>query len=101
MGFGAILGTLVGVSVAAAQSPQGLGVPDVLNLVGFGAGAGALVAWGSQKEKVLNHASRLKVLEDDRVTRHEFDTMGGNIRNIERDMRQVREMLERRQRPRD
>lgn len=76
-------------------------LPDLLSGIGFTAGAGALVAWGTQKEKVRGQGERLKVLEDDRVTRSEFETMGGTIRNIESDVRQIRDLLvERRSRPR-
>lgn len=98
---GALLGTMGCVALAAAQGPLTAPATDWLSFVGFGSGAGALIAWGTQKERVEAHSKRLDKLEDDRVTRPEFETMGQTIRNIEVDIRQVREMLERRQRPRD
>lgn len=95
--LGAALGTVAYVTVLAAQTSGGpVTLPDLLSGVGFTAGAGALVAWGTQKEKVRGLGDRLKVVEDDRVTRPEFETMGGSIRNLESDVRQIREMLERR-----
>lgn len=98
---GALLASLSYVTVLAAQGQPIVNLPDLFSGIGFTAGAGALVAWGSQKEQVKGHGKRLDHLEDDRVTRNEFETMGGTIRNIESDVRQIREMLERRQRPRD
>lgn len=97
---GALLASLAYVSILAAQGQNLVTLPDLLSGIGFTAGAGALIAWGSQKEQVKGHSERLDKLEDDRVTRHEFETMGGTIRNIESDVRQIREMLERRQSPR-
>ena|SRR6478609_3982922 len=98
---GALLGAVGCATALAAQTGQGVAVNDLLNVVGVGTGMGALVAWGTQKEKVAGHDLRIKKLEDDRVTRPEFEAMGGTIRNIEHDLRQVREMLERRTHARD
>lgn len=98
---GALVGAMGCVSLAAAQGPLTANTTDWLSFVGFGSGAGALIAWGAQKEKVTSHSRRLDALEDDRVTRPEFETLGGNIRQIESDIRQVRDLLERRLRPRD
>lgn len=98
--LGALVGSAACVSTAAAQAGV-VSLPDLLSGIGFTAGAGALIAWGTQKEKVTSHGRRLDVVEQDRVTREEFATMGATIRNIEHDIRQVREMLERRYRPRD
>lgn len=99
MVFGALVGAVGCVTVVSAQTQGAIG-PDLFNLVGFASGAGALIAWGTQTEKVKGHGRRLDALEDDRVTRSEFETMGTTIRDIQSDVRQVREMLERRQIPR-
>lgn len=86
------------VSYTATLTAQASAIPatDLFSGISLTAAAAALIAWGAQREKVHGHGRRLVALEDDRVTRAEFETMGGNIRNIESDMRQVREMLERR-----
>jgi hypothetical protein len=89
-------------NVAFAQSASAsVPLPDLLNSAGLLAGGTALIAWGRQSERIKSNARRLDTLEEDRVTRPEFETMGTNIRNIESDIRQVREMLERRQLKRD
>ena len=109
--LGAFIGSFAYVTVLAAQSGAGITLPDMMNGAGFAAGAGALIAWGTQKERVQGHERRLEALEIDRVTRAEFETMGGSIRQIEEDiramrdsssanLRQVLEMLERRSIPR-
>ena len=98
---GALLGSVLFVTALAAQMQPIVTLPDLFSGVGMAAGVGALISLGTYKEKVEAHGERLKVLEDDRVTRNEFETMGGVIRNIESDVRQVREMLERRSHPRD
>lgn len=105
---GAGLASVAYVTVMAAQTSAAFTLPDVLNGIGWAASAGALIAWGSQKERIQSHSDRLTMLEDDRVTRSEFETMGTTIRSIENEMRsmregsaanfrQVLEMLERRQ----
>lgn len=82
------------VALAAAQGPLNAPTTDWLSFVGFGSGAGALIAWGTQTERVKGHGDRLKKLEEDRVTRAEF-------RDLRQDVRQILELVERRQRPRD
>lgn len=90
--------SVASLSYTAALVAQASPIPatDLFSGISLTAAAAALIAWGGQREKVHGHGRRLTVLEDDRVTRAEFETMGGNIRNIESDLRQVREMLERR-----
>lgn len=98
---GALLGSLLFVTALAAQMQPIVSIPDLFSGVGMAAGVGALISLGTYKEKVETHGSRLTKLETDRVTRSEFTSMDGTIQNIQNDVRQVREMLERRSRPRD
>lgn len=91
---GALLGLVGCVSLVAAQGPLNASPTDWLGIVGFGSGGGALIAWGVQTEKSRSHSRRLDNLEKDRVTRDEHMEM-------KQDIRQIRDMMERRLRPRD
>ena len=91
---GVALVTVGCVAVAQAQGSASLPIPDLLNSAGFLAGGGALIAWGTQKEKVRAHENRLTALEDDRVTRLEFLGMDERLGRIQDDMRSMRETSE-------
>jgi len=67
-----------------------------LGVSGFGMGAAALVSWGRHGKAVETHDVRLAELEEDRksrVTREEFKSM-------QQDIREIRQLLERRAGPR-
>ena len=104
---GAVLLGLVGVLLMCAgrlMAQAGVGVShaplmDVaafLGVSGFGMAAAALVSWGRHGRTVEDHSERIAELEDDRkarVTRDEFKSM-------QEDIREIRQMLERRTSPR-
>ena len=92
--LGATAGSLLSVGVLAAQASSGLAVGDVFGTVGFAAGAGALIAWGGQREKVESHAQRLDSLEADRVTRDDIHAFDNRLTRIQDDMRSMRETAE-------
>lgn len=95
---GAVVGMVGCVSLAAAQGTLPGTPTDWMNVVGMGSGAGALVAWGIQTEKVRSHSRRLEALESNQMTRAEFLSRHEELRE---DIRRLFDLIDRRRLPRD